>query len=331
MKCVARHEIYLYVALVFILGTIIGRTLLGLTSGLPAIIIVYNAFINTKRRDWLSVIALQIDGLVTNGVAVKAKDIYVCISTEFANETDLATAGNLLLVQELLAKWIPKAKIQASMMNRYEYPGIRRVWDVSRRLDDVTARNTVILYFHSKGMFNSKSTNLVYTFNGKPAYKDEIERRLFSSVIDNWGYVLDQFQKIKTLNKAGYAASPEGWIWLNFWFARASYIQKLVPPIISDNRYYYEDWLVRFDKNVGWPRVWSMEFPETHKSISNSDGKVEQGSDLEVGYFGSSSADCLSLCKPRLPLGINFTKQSLWKFCKPSWKDNFNVLLGSGH
>ena len=323
MFCISRNEVVLYVVIVFTLGAIIGRTLLGLASESPSLIIVYNAFINTKRQDWLSVIALQIDGLVSNGIAFKAKDIYVCISTEFANETDHASAGNLLLVQELLNERIPKAKLLATMMNRYEYPGIRRVWDVSRRLDDTTARNTVILYFHSKGMFNSKSTNLVYTFNGKPAYKDEIERRLFSSVIDNWRHVLAQFRQVKMLNKAGYAASPEGWIWLNFWFARASYIQKLVPPIISDNRYYYEDWLVRFDKDGKWPRLWSMEFPETHKSISNADGKIEQGSGLEEGSFASSSADCLSLCKPRLPVGLNFTKHSLWKFCRPTWKDNF--------
>ena len=52
--------------------------------------------------------------------------------------------------------------------------------------------------------------------------------------------------------------------------------------------------LVRFDKDCKWLRLWSMEFPETHERIRNAD------SDLEVGYFGSSSADFLSPRRSRL-------------------------------
>ena len=84
---------------------------------------------DTNCHDWLSVIALQIDGMVSNGIAFKAKDIFVCISTEFAKESDRATVGNLLLAQELLIE-IPKAKLLATMVNHYEYLGIIRVRDV---------------------------------------------------------------------------------------------------------------------------------------------------------------------------------------------------------
>jgi hypothetical protein len=84
---------------------------------------------DTKRHDWLSVIAFNIDGMVTNGIAFVAKAIVtisVCISTEFAKESDRATVGNLLLAQELLIE-IPKAKLLATMVNHYEYLGIIRV------------------------------------------------------------------------------------------------------------------------------------------------------------------------------------------------------------
>lgn len=309
---------------VTITAVLLGRVLWTRTRDRIEIIIVYNTFINLKRADWLSVISLQMEGLISNGLAARAKEIYVCVSTEFTNESDSAAAANLHTVKRLFDQRIPKARIMATMMNRYEYPGIKQAWDVGKRITHpIAARNTVVLYFHSKGMFNSK-TKLAYVYDGKPAYKDEIERRLFATVIDNWNYVLEKMALHPELNKAGYAASPDGYIWLNFWFARASYLQTLVTPVISDNRYYYEDWLARLDVDAKWPALWSIEFPETHKSIRH--GKVEQGSELENGYFGSNARDCLTLCKPRLPIGTNFTKNSIWKFCRPSWRDNFNGL-----
>ena len=39
--------------------------------------------------------------------------------------------------------------------------------------------------------------------------------------------------------------APAGWIWFNFWWARASYLKKLVEPVRSTRRHYYEDWLGR--------------------------------------------------------------------------------------
>lgn len=322
METVNRKVVLFWLSIV-VLTLGLGRVLWWQKRGAFNIVIVYNAFINTKRADWLSVISLQVEGLISNGLAARANEIYVCVSTEFANETDSTTAANLYTVKRLLDLRMPKARVMATMMNRYEYPGIKHAWDISRRLTPSAARNTIVLYFHTKGMFNSK-TKLAYTYNGQVAYKDDIERRVFAAVIDNWNYVLEKFGKHLELNKAGYGASKEGFIWLNFWFARASYLQTLVVPVISDNRYYYEYWLGRLDRAAIWPALWSMEFPETHKSMNIS--KVEQGSDIEVGYFGSSSKDCLSLCKPGLPIGTNFSKHSIWKYCRPSWRDNFNGL-----
>lgn len=320
----AGRRVVLFWVSVGILAVLFGRVLWKRARDKIEVIIVYNTFINLKRADWLSVISLQVEGLISNGLAARAKEIYVCVSTEFTNETDFTAAANLHAVKRLFDQRIPKARIMATMMNRYEYPGIKQAWDVGKRITHPeAARNTVVLYFHSKGMFNSK-TKLAYVYDGKPAYKEEIERRLFATVIDNWSYVLEKMVQHPELNKAGYAASPDGFIWLNFWFARASYLQTLVAPVISDNRWYYEDWLGRLDVDAKWPTLWSIEFPETHKSFQH--GTVEQGSDLEVVYFGSSARDCLSLCKPSLPIGTNFTSISVWKFCRPSWRDNFNGL-----
>jgi len=276
--------------------------------------IVYNAFINLKRNDWLDVITLQLQGIVSNGLADHASQIYVCLSTEYANETDVGTALVLRTAVDQVIKIIPKARVEATILNRFEYPGIRRVWDISNKLSEGEAKETVLLYFHSKGMFNTK----------EKGSRDKIERLLSSTVIDAWTTVLHRFAEIPTLNKAGYAASEQGFIWLNFWFARASYLQMLVNPVITDNRYYYEDWLGRVDKKKLWPKLWQIEFPLAHTSENSSAGLESPN---ELGDFSGGAKDCLSLCKPNLPIGTHFTSKTVWR-CKP--RNNWLTSLWAG-
>lgn len=274
--------------------------------------IVYNTFINRKREDWLSVIGLQMEGLIANGLASRASQIYICISSESTDETNAEVGKLLKAAVNFIKTIIPKARIIATMMNRYEYPGIRKVWEIGQSLDEAALNKTLILYFHSKGMFNTKDQS---------TSRDPIERRLFTTVIDRWEYIEAKFNELPFLNKAGYGASPEGFIWLNFWFARASYIRTLVCPIISRNRYYYEDWLARIDRKHLWPRVMSMDFPESNKENAST-AILEQNTGLEEGALTGTSADCMSMCKFSVPLGHNFTKHSVWK-CRPMWLDRY--------
>eukprot|EP01038_Epipyxis_sp_PR26KG_P003967 gene3967-5687_t len=129
------------------------------------------------------------------------------------------------------------------MDNLYEYPGIRKLWNIGQSNDD----KTIILYFHSKGM---TSGNLNET-------QDRWGRELSITVIDAWRDVLNEFQKYPHLNKAGYACSRAQWVWYNFMWVRASYLHTIVNPVISQRRHYYEDWIAR---KTPWPKIDNIVF-----------------------------------------------------------------------
>jgi hypothetical protein len=120
-----------------------------------------------------------------------------------------------------------------------EYPGIRRVWDVAWEepfADPQTNDNHVILYFHAKGMFNAPKPRQARSHQNSALTK---------VVVEPWQDIVSLFARNPSLNKAGFAAAPAGWVWYNFWWARASYIRRLVRPILTKRRHYYEDWLGR--------------------------------------------------------------------------------------
>jgi len=251
--------------------------------------IVYSTFVNLKRPDWLHVISLQLNNLVSNGLAQRASQIYVCISTEMANSSSMETAKVLRRAQQHITNILPNARIEATLANKYEFPGIRKVWDLSQRLSGREARETIFLYFHSKGMFNSPD---------KSSSRDFHERMLFRTVIDPWKSILPRFVQHETLNKAGYAASSAGFIWYNFWWVRASYAQNLVCPIVSKRRHYYEVWLALLDSNLKhWPKMHAINFEIANQELAN----FTRARDLVVG---AGPSDCLSLCKDGVPLGM---------------------------
>ena len=246
--------------------------------------IVYNAFINDKRDNWMVLIANQLKSLKSTGLAGAATQVYVCLSTHGANETNMHVASQVSMAAKMIRSIIPSARIEATIANEFEYPGISRVWKIGQQTDAHVANDTVVLYFHSKGMFNGpeKDTTVV-----------PMERLLFHTVIKNWRDILIRFQD-RRLNKAGFAAAKSGCMWYNFWWARISYIQNLVPPIKTSQRYYYEDWLSRIDPLFLWPKLWSLNF-ET---------KEERG-------IASGHSDCLSLLKPNLPIGVYFSPDAV--------------------
>ena len=91
---------------------------------------------------------------------------------------------------------LPSALIHRSTGNRFEYPGIRLVWDLvqlwlstlepgaAAEADDPSRH--VILYFHTKRMT-----------------------------------CVDDFDTRPQIMKAGLAGSPLGFVWYNFWSAIA--------------------------------------------------------------------------------------------------------------
>jgi len=50
----------------------------------------------------------------------------------------------------------------------------------------------------------------------------------------------------------GYAVAPGAFPWFNFWWARAPFLKKLPAPLVSTNRWYYEDYIGRFGGCTAW-------------------------------------------------------------------------------
>eukprot|EP01038_Epipyxis_sp_PR26KG_P007275 gene7275-9917_t len=93
-------------------------------------------YLHVLRGNWLQFMELQIKGLVKNGLAEHASEIIVCISTPFSNETDKIMLSKLKLAAKSIYSIIPKAKVEATMDNLYEYPGIRKLWILDKTMTE---------------------------------------------------------------------------------------------------------------------------------------------------------------------------------------------------
>ena len=88
-----------------------------------------------------------------------------------------------------------------------------------------------LLYFHSKG--------------------DPWGKHLLDTVIKPWKKVVTIFHKNPGIDKIGYSYSPEGFIWYNFWRVRSMYARRLEEPVMTPDRYYYEQYLALLPRRKG--------------------------------------------------------------------------------
>lgn len=112
----------------------------------------------------------------------------------------------------------------------FEYPGIRKVYSLATTNP---SSSHYILYFHSKSMSRYQGV------------REDFEQTLHSTVIVPWKKVLAIFYSHPTIDKIGWSASGFGFIWYNYWWARASYLSTIESPVKTPRRHYYEDWLCR--------------------------------------------------------------------------------------
>lgn len=122
--------------------------------------------------------------------------------------------------------------------NLFEYPGIRKVWELGRENADA-----FLLYFHARGISRIKLGR--FRRNRQP-----LEKRLFRRVIGEWRQNLLWLSAIATADKVGISHGGNGWVWFNFWWVRASYVAQLEEPVKTERRHYYEDWLGRYKQSA---------------------------------------------------------------------------------
>ena len=139
--------------------------------------------------------------------------------------------GHEEIFRETVGRLYPTTEVTVTTENMFEYPGICKVWEVSK-INSST--QDLIFYFHAKGITHTKA----YAPHARANYTNlfEIPR------------ILEVFSTFPTVDKAGYFCSTAGWVWFNFWVARGSYLSTVEEPAMTTRRHYYEDWLCRVPK-----------------------------------------------------------------------------------
>lgn len=169
-------------------------------------------------------------------------------------------------LSEAVRRLCPTAEVTVSTLNAFEYPGIRKVWEVAQ---SNSSTQDLIFYFHSKGVTHTKT----YAPHARANYMSLFELPR----------ILEVFGTFPTVDKAGHFSSKLGWVWYNFWVARGRYLSTVEEPAMTTRRYYYEDWLCRV------PKI----------KMDSVDSPVN-----ETNYYLSPWA-CYSLC-PNTPGNIGY-------------------------
>ena len=182
--------------------------------------IVYGAYIN-GHADWRKLIRAQLSDLRRYGV-LSASDLYVIVTNPSQE------AG----VREFFDSLPVSIKhIEFNSENKFEYPAIAYIWSLANR----AMTYKYVGYLHTKGMSYASR------------HRDKIEKTLTHFTFSRWRMVLRFFEDQDDVNKIGIFPAKDGekrgWIWFNFWWARASYIRTLPKPEETSNRHYYESWL----------------------------------------------------------------------------------------
>ena len=180
------------------------------------------------------------------------------------------------------------------------------VWRIAQGIPKHHDERSLILYFHSKGMTSDDIPNRERHINFKV---------MFKYIIFQWKIAVNSFEN-SLVNKAGIAASHEGFEYGNFWWARASYLKSLVCPVVhNENRWYFEDWL-------SYRRQYQHElFKCDDKQPSSQDSSLPSMTMLNVTedficpcsephiiIRELEAKDTLTLCPPGTPLGESYQR-----------------------
>lgn len=174
--------------------------------------IVYFAYLVPNR--WYSIVKEQLDELKNLELYEMAANIYFNVISDDVELEQL---------KSLLKSDYPKIEIANHFYeNVYEYAGIKNVYDISSENED----NTIILYFHSKGM---------------TSYQDDDRKKLFRKTISNYKEAIEAFENDKEIDVVCAIPHYNGFAYYNFFWIRSSYVKKWLPePVISTDRYMWE-------------------------------------------------------------------------------------------
>ena len=200
------------------------------------ITVVYNAFV-WPENNWRMIIASQLSDLVKSGL-LNCAHIHVALSVP-SSHPGFTYSGleNLLAEGAALIHSAPgggQMRVVPHLDNFFEYPGLDTLWHLAQDDDDeVAASHRIFLYFHAKGMVH-------HGFLQK-----RLDHVLFDRTILPWRRIVQRFVDDDSVRLIAQWPSSAGWAWVNFWWARGSYIRSVQKPVLQGHkrRHYYESWL----------------------------------------------------------------------------------------
>ncbi|MBS9479145.1 hypothetical protein [Ancylobacter radicis] len=176
--------------------------------------VVYGFFLH-PGSNWRAIMAGQIGSLRRYGLLAEA-DLSIVITDPHA------TPGLADFVAGLCG---PRATILIHLENRYEYWALHRLWQIACACPEAR-----VAYFHSK----SVSRNI-------PA-RCCTEKALTRGTFEEWRQFLALLDD-ERIDMLGLFPAADGWVWYNFWWAKASYVAGLPEPVTSEDRHSHEGWL----------------------------------------------------------------------------------------
>lgn len=186
-------------------------------------LIVYHA---SAFGNYLEICDKQFQRLKNSGVYDWADKVIV---------TFINTSGDYSEFKKLTDQY-SKIELYPTQENDYEYEAINKIWEYSQDYDGK------VLYFHSKGVWNTFKDNLNNTTSdwkqkGVGLWKEMMEYFL----IDNYKECLD---KLDIYDQCGMTSDYSSWWWGNFWWSRLEWIRLNRKPE-KGSRWDYEGWLNR--------------------------------------------------------------------------------------
>jgi len=198
--------------------------------------VVYFAFLKEDR--WRTIVLPQMHDLVNCKLAVNA-DINIVLS---GPEEEISSAKTE--ITNILSPVNTNIHFDYNYENTYEYPGIKKLYEKASEDPE-----KIYLYFHSKGMVFHEGENK----------RNKLESYLFETLITNWEYIIDIFQKNPDKNKVTLGCSMQGFCWFNFFWVRGNYLKNnCSPPIITDDRYYYESYISNNCENASYEDCYNI-------------------------------------------------------------------------
>lgn len=197
------------------------------------IAIVYYTFVNPDR--WRVIVPGQMRDLIQFKILKRTSTLDLVFSVDRGPGAEQLVSDLKQTLKHILGQFYTSiTKLTILYENLYEYSGMK-IWHERAVADP----HKIYLYFHGKGMF--------FRHDVPSTVRVPDEVILSKYIIKPWRHMLDMFLQRSDLMKAGLMCNADSLVYMNFIWARGSYLAQCTPPKrpehdppIMEDRYYYE-------------------------------------------------------------------------------------------